>query len=320
MEKITLMPLHYDRGNENVKNAVADIESHRTAEVVNGTLEKSESVEYLMREANLILQEYLEESGFESSFDIEELLEHTYTVDDNHVLLHTTTGEDIQFGLYAASYDAIADKLYLKGGEHGLESHGEVFTLRVLIHEMVHMYQKMYLRAFEAKSGRVHVQKRGGYHLDTRIHDVEGVINQSGKLGGLNEALTDFIAIRAIESAQILHPHSIPRLWNDSYSEEKRTFMAILGKISESEQKSFEEFEFEFAKGYIMGDMMHLRRVEKYFGKDSLKILALLGTYRLEDPNTRRLGDMIANYFEIDDEDARAEIAQTLLTNDQTEA
>ncbi len=259
---------------------MSNIEEHKTSDVVEGSLEKPAHLEHFIRLASETVCDYFEEQGFFVPLDEDEILARTYVVDGDQIHLRAKNGRDIKFPLYAASYDAIADKIFIKIGEKGIEKHGAAFLFRVLMHELVHLCQVNYLRAYESKSGKIHIQKRGGYHLDTEVFDTttDTSVNTSGKLAGLNEALTDMIAVRAIESAEVMDDEYLPDIFWDSYPEEKRTFVAILERIANVEGKSYGEIEHEFMEGYIMGNMMHLRRVEKYFGNNALKVLSMLGS------------------------------------------
>lgn len=304
----------HDYGNEKSFQVMEGTEVYRTAELVNGTLEKSEAIKDLVAHAVGVVEYYFSSQGLAKSFSVDELLSRVYMIRGNEVHLRTSGGEDIRFPLYAASYDPLRNQVYIKEDTKSL---GEVFIFRVLIHEFVHMHQRTYLRAFRDRSGKINVQRRGGYQLETFVYEGGEVVSEkSGQLGGLNEAMTDFIAIRAMEASDALNPRLLSDLWRDSYLKEKRVFQAIIMKIAQVEQKNIAEIEREFLTGYVIGTMMHLRRVERYFGPQSLQILAFLGTLPMEEPESQIKHTMIVQYFESEDSVERERISQTLFAQE----
>jgi len=56
----------------------------------------------------------------------------------------------------------------------------------------------------------------------------------------------------------------------------------LIEKIADNNQVSSEEVWKKFKKGMMTGEMMHLREIEKVFGKKSLSIISLLGDDGLE--------------------------------------
>ena len=98
-----------------------------------------------------------------------------------------------------------------------------------------------------------------------------------------------------------------------SYEEDYLTILsAIIKKIAKNNNEEPKEVWKRFRKGYFTGEMMHLRDVDKVFGKGALRVLAALkcGVNDLPDEEIIR---KVYRYFKTDDEKEREAIAGEIL-------
>ena len=84
------MEIIYDRQDEEIRDKVHDLEAQKMAEVANGSLEKSESLEELLHVATTIVHEYFEDQGFDPKLNEEDLLKNTHVINDREVHLQGT--------------------------------------------------------------------------------------------------------------------------------------------------------------------------------------------------------------------------------------
>lgn len=86
----------------------------------------------------------------------------------------------------------------------------------------------------------------------------------------------------------------------------------IVEKIAKRRGEPSEETWKRFKKGQFTGEMMHLRDVEKTFGKDSLEVLGLLGRPRRQGSD-KWITKRILKYFQTEDIEERKKLADELL-------
>ena len=83
-------------------------------------------------------------------------------------------------------------------------------------------------------------------------------------------------------------------------------------KIAEKNSESKEAVWMRFKKGEFTGEMMHLREVERTFGKGALRVLAALGS-GTRNMKRSKLIEQTESYFKTDDVAAQEKIAKEIL-------
>jgi hypothetical protein len=143
--------------------------------------------------------------------------------------------------------------------------------------------------------------------------------NQDGErslFNAFNEAVTEELAREAARFYfdDSFHYEGIDEMfdeWNEVYPVSRGVLYAILLNISGGDEEKIKEIWEKIVRGYIKGTKMHLRMIEKYYGKDSLKILASM---------TTSLGDIeknlrIQKFFYESDFDKREKIKKSIFLN-----
>ncbi|MEK9180464.1 MAG: hypothetical protein AAB897_03570 [Patescibacteria group bacterium] len=181
-----------------------------------------------------------------------------------------------------------------------------------LFHEAVHKASAVVAHTnLDKKISR----RRLGYRITRNPNGGEG---DAIRLYGFNEAVTE------TATREILSKHrnelegtlatdeekSDPKLF--TYDTERYIIDLIIQKIAEADGEGREIVWNRIKRGLFTGEMMHLRQVEKIFGRKSLKMLSLLGTSggKLSRKETTK---KITAYFEADDTNMRQQIAEDLL-------
>lgn len=188
---------------------------------------------------------------------------------------------------------------------------------KVILHESIHLsaFKKFYIQ--NQKEGvNIYIVKpyRSGYKN----------INPSElfhiHFTGLNEAIVDKIVLDIFKKHKkdILKEFDIEvdRLAKENkdifYNLPLEILEIVLEKIAKNNREKPEQVWQRFKKGFFTGEMMHLRDVEKTFGKGALRVLAFLG-----DP-TKVLSEQeeskIKEYFLTDDKEKRDKIAKQVLS------
>ena len=165
-------------------------------------------------------------------------------------------------------------------------------TFHTLLHEMIHYYS--FHKIDLNKNNRLYQVARVGYNEYDARHFV-----------GLNEGLTELIVSKILSGNIKDIKNNIPYFGDKNVSDEdKENFFKpkngrysqflkmLIKKLSEKELVSEDNLLKKFEEGMFTGEMMHLREIEKIFGKNSLRILAYYDIYK--DETTDRL---IYNYF-----------------------
>ena len=177
--------------------------------------------------------------------------------------------------------------------------------IAALLHEMIHLASDLVfyshvsdvdglLDISDAKSGyRLHSEwKTGGKH----------------KFVGLNEAITDILMYRILKKNE----ETLKNQFRISISEEIISYTTfwdivkkIIDKIAIVTGSEFETILDDYIRAQFTGEMMHLRDIERLYGKGSLQVLALLGYDETLTP-------LIQKYFETDSEKERKELFEQL--------
>ena len=90
----------------------------------------------------------------------------------------------------------------------------------------------------------------------------------------------------------------------------------IIFRISEKQGEEYQTVWKRFERGYFTGEMMHMRDVERTFGKGSLRILA--AAYP-ESENRDDIDEKIFEYFDAKTEEEKDELAKEILNEREFE-
>ncbi len=181
--------------------------------------------------------------------------------------------------LPAALYEAMTE-LFIIHTPH-MQLVDRFGLIRLLVHEIMHSISHNETRITAHPSGDIRMIRASGYrNARSQFTGGRGEVLDE-RFIGLNEAVTDLMALRAIDRARAL-PEGYIKLdyANDGYTDEKNLFHIICDTIGNRIGKTTEEMERIFFQGYIDGTRMHLRMIEEHFGRKALRILSRLGQHR----------------------------------------
>ncbi|MGW8185543.1 MAG: hypothetical protein ACWGHO_05555 [Candidatus Moraniibacteriota bacterium] len=190
---------------------------------------------------------------------------------------------------------------------------------KTILHEALHLYsfQRNQVYIEDGEDGdeeKYLLTYRYGYSNDNMVKDKFG--EDHSHFMGLNEAMTDLIVLDILRGHQreLIKEFNVTfeeALKPVSYNGYKDLFIFIMQKIAENLGEDYEDVWGRFKKGYFTGEMMHLRDIEKVFGKGSTRFLAAIDSF-VRDTNTEMDKEVFA-FFETDDEHVREQIAQKVL-------
>lgn len=183
-----------------------------------------------------------------------------------------------------------------------------------LLHEMIHHQSSQVFVTYPESAPNV---ERLGYHIYERNEREE-------KLMGFNDGVTELL------TAEILNRHKNEILSNLAYFKDQSSYAKmeiddffkgnrgdgafvemLIIKVAQKTKQSEEEIWKTFKTGMLTGNMMHLKIIEKVFGKGSLKVLAKHGSRNAD--NTRLTSGLVYDYFFEDDTKRRNGIKLKLL-------
>lgn len=191
-------------------------------------------------------------------------------------------------------------------------SHGELATLRQdyfldqinsLMHEIIHF------GSFKSISFNTHSSTfdyRSGYSLPF-----------GNGFNGFNEGVVQSFSSEIITTNYQRLPQLIgTRLETTAgllklthYPDEQKVARAVVGKIAERKNEPKEKVWERIKKGLFTGHMMHLRDIDRAFGKGSLKLLSLYGSSPSGDSEKdRKIDELIFRYFTSADDSERPDL------------
>lgn len=148
-------------------------------------------------------------------------------------------------------------------------------------------------------------ERRSGYSLS------------HGRLNGFNEGivqrLTAELVIKNFQSfnevADGETEEEAIELLLDSYTDEQSVLKTIIDVISKHRGEDRDTTWMKIKKGLFTGHMMHLRDIDRAFGKGSLKLLSLYGSSPSGDPEKdRKIDELILRYFTSADDSERPDL------------
>jgi hypothetical protein len=215
----------------------------------------------------------------------------------------------------AGFYDSIFGSVYL--ADEGL---CRLLLYVNILHESLHLLskQKWLVRRDVGADNELHFwQHRSGYRSFSSYADKREK-TQHEHFQGLNEAVIDKLVL------EIMRKHFDELVQELAITPEEKAEIGpyyqfefievldiIIKRLAESMQVSEREIWKKFARGLFTGEMMHLREVERFFGKDALRVLGALGDPELT-PFSEKVIQQVKRYFEIDDQNERGRIAKQL--------
>ena len=296
-----------DPGAKGVSNAVEILKNTEESVIVNGTFEKTPQMEQLIKDAIAVVTDFFHSRGIEISLD--GVLDKFIMIEDKEAIMRSPDGSEGALTVYATMYESIMDVFLIK---KRLENN-PLFAFRTIVHELMHYCQLNYTSVSRTLNDNVIMRIKGGFQtMDTFLND-DGSYDEHSIFVGLNESVTELITFLAIERTKMLRDYQLQNLWNDSYIDEKEVLVAIIQAIAENEQKSFVDTENLFINAYLDGSMMFLRRTEKYFGKNALRILSHMRTTGLETEQEQEYNRLAINFFRAKSQEDREHYANLCL-------
>lgn len=283
---------------EELEKVAAGVEklSIKGLEPIDGEIEKSKEVTKFIELAGGYLNEELESFGREK-----------FEIDSRRI--HILFAEDFEkkFPKHSDSngiYKSLDDGIYVKGDGFRLNLYKCIF------HELVH--QASFRSVYADKEERSIDPKRVGY---ADFNPTEDFSHEHFR--GLNEAVVDKIVsdLTQRHADEIVIELNITEAEKNEpvnfYIGEMQVLKVVVEKIAETKGEDPEVVLRRFKQGEFSGEMMHLRDVEKAFGKGSLRVLAALrsGTKGSVSESSSK----ILKYFQADTEVEREKIAREIL-------
>lgn len=182
---------------------------------------------------------------------------------------------------------------------------------KTIFHESIHLLGcKKYCFDAEYKMVKPYRSGYATHHPESAYHE---------HFRGLNEAVIDKIIIEIFNK----HKDELKKEFNITPKENQESivyfypWVEILNKIiQEIAEKNNEDEKMawqRFKKGYFTGEMMHLREIEKTFGKGALRVLAAVES-DIKDVPEEKMKQQLLEYFETDDERTKNKIAAEILS------
>jgi len=178
--------------------------------------------------------------------------------------VYVTESETMSGGQYQLIYDRICiNKSQLIDKE---------ILMRTFIHEIFHKLSSngLHMAQYKQEDNEFINKIKSGYSSEYSIIESRPEFIRTREMRifeAFNEGITDLLTILALPSEKKKD------IKTSSYATEVALAIAILVNVYDG-QDGFKEF----IEGYFSGKMMHLRKVEKYYGKKSLSLLANIQT------------------------------------------
>lgn len=264
------------------------------AERMDGELEKTEEMRQFIKLAGGYLNEELRSLGLDE-FDFDMRRIHTLPPEEFNKKFSDAEAN----GMYVEH----ADGIYVKTGPSRLQCYKSVF------HEMVH--QASFRSVYADNEERLTHSMRVGY---ANIHPVE---DDHEHFRGLNEAVVD----RIVRDVMGKHEDELRAAFHiteeeaqepvEYYAEEMDVLDAVMNGIAKKNGEDPDAVWARFKRGEFGGEMMHLREVEKTFGKGALRVLAAMGSGTKGD-ELKAIENVLA-FFNAESEASRDKIAKKVL-------
>ncbi len=234
----------------------------------------------------------------------------------NNFHIFNNTDHTRQFGQDApdAVTDTMSSAVFLNKDRY--ENRFAFFV--ALFHEGVHLVSH---QKFQYYQGNLPVATyRAGYtNTDFRKNPY------SEHFRGFDEGVVDLITRESIEKnwdeiSKQLHFTSDNKTQLEAlktsattgYGDYSEVIRFLLSKVAENNNEPYETVWRRIKEGVFTGDMMHLRDIERAFGKGSLRILAYLGASKDGEPQ-KQDPEIVLRWFKSTNYDERDQIAREFL-------
>jgi len=264
-------------------------------EPVEGEIEKSSEILHFIEKINGYLNDELRELGLdEVQLDARRI----------HILPTDIFKKEYPHAEANGLYWDAEDGVYVKQDKSRLQAY------KSLLHEVVH--QISYRSVYANPETRATYVIRSGYNNDQAAEE------HHEHFRGMNEAVVDSIVKEVLQK----HAAELIKDFKITEDEQKESvnyyddYMDILNiimeKIAEKNSENKEAVWTRFKKGEFTGEMMHLREVERTFGKGALRVLAALGSGTKNMKHSKLIEQMQA-YFQTDDAATQEKNAKEIL-------
>lgn len=184
------------------------------------------------------------------------------------------------------------------------EHENEIELVHNMLHEAVHAAAVH--KVFYTENNQI-APYRAGYSVNDAPRAKERIDNIF--FDGLDEAITEQITLYILfKNKQNLLGKGIEGdIDAHIYIEQRKIITRILSEIAKKTGIHINEAWKNLKKGYFTGEMMHLRIIEKIFGKKSLRILAMVQSFPANEEG-KFLQQKIDNFFKLETEQEQREI------------
>jgi hypothetical protein len=272
-------------------------------EKIEGEYEKSEEEIKFINKINSYFDKELEEIGVERRVDSKPERVH-FLSDEVFKKEFPEAGE--ARGVQRSHEDIIClNKDIFAGNRLGL--------YKTIGHELLHnlSFQKYFVDT-ERKKIRGY---RGGYRVQAARED------NHEHFRGLNEAITD----KFLKEVFLKNKDEIISEFNISKEEQQKPVPyqheniaildAIIEKIVKEKNENQKDVWGKFKRGMFTGEMMHLRDVDRVFGRGSLRVLAALDSEgSTKNLSPEKIDSDILKYFTTDNQKEKRKIALSILS------
>lgn len=309
METIRYIPNDLDRKERKVVKNYLGNERKEAAKVVEGEVEKDETEIALVNLVNDCLKEEFEGLDMVPLDKIKPSQIHMMSDEgfDNFFQKH-----GIQNATDAAVGRAVVIDKSAYVNKEALKGYLE--ELSVILHESIHLlgYDKY---SIDRKEASITTYRIGYVVRNLKSDDAPALMI------GLNEAVVEKLTLEILEKNKI---KIVERLniqsqedWESgigkSYSTEIAMLDLLTAKISVTNGEPQESVWSRFKKGHFTGEMMHLRDIDRAYGRGSMRVLSHM---TWPDPN-KELILKVLKYFLSRDENEKLEIISELLGEEQ---
>ncbi len=163
-------------------------------------------------------------------------------------------------------YSLIYDKIYINESKLADEDN----LKKTLVHEIFHKISAnlIHTTQYKQEDNEFITKFKSGYSSEYVLLEEKTELMRTKKkvrFESFNEGVTEIMTVFA------LHDDLSEYVKTSSYSTEIAMVSAIIRNVYKNRFK-------DFIDGYFSGNIMHLREIEKYYGKNSLKLLATIDT------------------------------------------
>ena len=301
MEKLTIFGKNIPpEEKENVRDYIAS-EREQAKNPIDGEYEKIGEDYEIIGLLNTYVQEDLDGLKVQNM--------HKMTPEQIHLFPAITYSQKFSKAGTSAFYNPLDDTICVNADI--ADTQGKFQLYRDLLHEMIHMVSigKFYL---DEETVKVY---RSGYRSQNPTRDHE-------HFNGLNEALIEKTVIDIFNK----HRKEVIKRFNVTEAEEQKEagyfcyyhnyieiLEVIVDRLSSTKGEEKGAIWKKLKRGLFTGEMMHLREIEKTFGKSSLQILDLLETDKMYAQPAEVIAK-IKRYFETADIEERRQLAKELLS------